>query len=306
MRHLVRIIFWWLAVPLLIITLLGAVSYIRTPQALPPLGEVSNPNLRDVMATLRGLFIPLFGNKSASTNADGDPLPILMYHYIRDNVDQNADPLGYGLSVPPDEFEAQLRYLSQNGYTTVTMEQVARGQYGPKSVALTFDDGYQDFISEAYPLLEQFGFTATVYIITNRLQDSRHLSEDDIVYLANRGIAFGSHSVTHSNLTRQSSADLRQELLDSKTTLSRLTDKEVTALSYPAGQYTEDVVTVAREVGYATGVTVVEGTADPRADQFRLARIRIRHSLSQREFSRKLTQTAVSHPPTGTDRSPAF
>lgn len=273
--------------PLLVITILGAISYIRIPRVIPPVGEVSNPSLSGVLTSLRNLFVPLFEKKTDIKN-NGQPLPILMYHYIRNNVDQTADPLGYGLSVTPAEFLQQLRYLSQNGYTTITMDQVAVGDYGDKAVALTFDDGYKDFISEAYPLLESYGFTATVYVITNRLNDSRHLSEDDVVFLANRGIAFGSHSVTHSNLARQSGADLRRELEVSKKTLSELIDRPVTALSYPAGQYTDAVVDQARASGYTSAVTVVEGIADPSHDPFRLPRIRIRRDSSIKEFARKL------------------
>jgi len=64
MRHLTRIIFWWLAVPLLVITVLGAISYIRIPRMIPPVGEVSNPSLSGVLTSLRNLFVPLFGKKT--------------------------------------------------------------------------------------------------------------------------------------------------------------------------------------------------------------------------------------------------
>lgn len=285
--------------------MLGAISYIRVPATVPPVGAVENPSLHEVMGTLRGLFVPLLGKKPDTTRlANGSPIPILMYHYIRDNVDQTTDPLGYGLSVPPAELDRELQYLAKNGYTTVTLDQVARGEYGKKSVALTFDDGYKDFISEAYPLLEKYGFTATAYIITGRLNDPRHLSRDDIVYLANRGIAFGSHTVGHVNLAHQSAENLSRELVASKATLSDLINKPITALSYPSGQYNAAVVQAAHNSGYTTAVTTVEGTADPSSDLLRLARIRIRRGISVTEFARLLTKTATVQSPISTDRVP--
>lgn len=272
--------------PLLALTLLGALSYVRVPVVASSAAPKDN-GLQNVMDTLRGLFVPLFGT-SKDTVLNADPLPILMYHYVRDNVSQVDDPLGYGLSMPPAEFAKQLQYLADNGYTTVTMSQVVRGDYDAKSVALTFDDGYKDFISEAYPLLERYDFTATVYVISGRLQDSRHLAPTDIVYLANRGIEIGSHSVNHLNLTRQSADGLAQELSNSQKTLSNIINKPVTALSYPAGQHDNKVIEAAHKLGYTSAVTVVEGRADPAADLMRLSRIRIRRSMSEAEFARKL------------------
>ena len=307
MNHLARLVFWWLAVPLLAITLLGAISYVHAPTSLPPAGAADSPSLKDVLTSLRSMFVPLAGTTATPTvRADNtDPVPILMYHFVRDNVNQATDPLGYGLSVPTREFAQQMQYLADNGYTTVTMDAVARGEYGAKSVALTFDDGYKDFITDAYPILEQHNFTATVFIITSRLNDTRHLSPDDIVYLANRGIAFGSHSVSHLNLANQSATNLHTELADSQKTLVALLNKPITAVSYPAGKYSAAVVSEATKLGYTSGVTVEEGRADPSKDMMRLARIRMKRSITPQGLGQLMTQSPVIVGPTDTNRAPS-
>lgn len=307
MNHLARLVFWWLAVPLLAITLLGAISYVHAPASLPPVGEAESPSLKDVLSSLRSMFVPLVGPSTTPTVQanNTDPVPILMYHFVRDNVNQVADPLGYGLSVPTKEFAQQMQYLADNGYATVTMDAVARGEYGAKSVALTFDDGYKDFITDAYPILERYNFTATVFIITSRLNDVRHLSSDDIVYLANRGISFGSHSVSHLNLANQSATNLHTELADSQKTLSALLNKPITAVSYPAGKYSAAVVSEATKVGYASGVTVEEGRADPSNDMMRLARIRMKRGITPQELGQLLTKSPVVVGPTDTNRAPS-
>ena len=305
MNHLARLVFWWLAVPLLVITLLGAISYVHAPASLPPVGD-GTTSLHDVISSLRSMFVPLVGSSTTpTTHANTEPVPILMYHFVRDNVNQVTDPLGYNLSVPTNEFAQQMKYLADNGYTPVTMDAISRGDYTAKSVALTFDDGYKDFITDAYPILEKYSFTATVFIITSRLNDKRHLSADDIVYLANRGIAFGSHSVSHLNLANQSSVNLRRELADSQKTLAALINKPITALSYPAGKYSAAVITEATTFGYTSGVTVEEGRADPSKDMMRLARIRMKRGITPKELGQLLTTSPVIVGPTDTNRVPS-
>src|SRR5436853_2671662 len=115
--------------------------------------------------------------QSAAGTTPAVRVPILMYHYIR-IVDKARDPLGYNLSVTPKLFALQMAWLYAHGYHTVLMSTLAGclgdqpastrqlALCGPKSVALTFDDGYADAFSAALPVLRRYGFNATFYIIS--------------------------------------------------------------------------------------------------------------------------------------------
>lgn len=303
MTRIWRVIFWWLAVPLLLVILGGTAAYLNGPKPPAMNGQPTDTNLNTLVGRLRNLFVP--ADKKVSVVGEA-PIPILMYHFVRDGVNPTTDQLGYNLSVPTAEFAEQMKYLSNSGYTAVTMSQVAKGEVPAKAVALTFDDGYADFGSEAYPILNNRNFTATVYVITSRLNDSRHLSPEDIVYLSNRGIEFGSHTVNHVNLAHQPDSVARDELAKSQKTLATLTGKPVTALSYPSGQYDQSTVRLAKQLGYTSAVTTVNGTADPSKDLYRLARIRIKRGITLNEFKALLKSTPVVVAPEITDTSRAL
>lgn len=232
---------------------------------------------RITLTAVKSKLASIFSLNSASDQ----PVPILMYHYVRDNVDQDNDQLGYNLSVPPAEFEAQLKTLKKNGWHTVSLQDVADGKYDDKSVVLTFDDGYKDFILEAYPLLERYNFTATIFVIANNIDAAVFLSEDDIIYLANRGFEIGSHSESHANLTNSSNAQLTSELKDSKQTLEGLTGKSVTVFSYPAGQYNNHVVEAVEYYGYEAAVTTESALAIPKSGLYTLSRKRVKRDLNE-------------------------
>ena len=98
-------------------------------------------------------------------------IPILMYHQVAE-IPRNLDPLG--LAVPPAQFEQQMSYLARNGYRCLTLPEAVRylrkgGRAPARSFVLTFDDGYQDVHSRACPILEKFGFTATVFLVAGRM-----------------------------------------------------------------------------------------------------------------------------------------
>src|SRR5204862_1362473 len=98
-------------------------------------------------------------------------VPILMYHYIR-FVDATIDELGYNLSITPDDFAQQLAWLSEQGYTTVSMttaQHCLRGEIAcpPNPIALTFDDGYEDAYNTALPIMQRYSMHGTFYIVNS-------------------------------------------------------------------------------------------------------------------------------------------
>lgn len=244
------------------------------PTALPPTAIVPTvtPPLSTATATPERLPVLLLPNPVPAARltttppaappdvfAAGRVPPILMYHYVR-NVDPSLDPLGYQLSVAPDQFAAQMAWLSANQYTTVRMEQVARCLRGqepcpPRAVALTFDDGYADAYSQVLPVLQRYGFTATFYIISGFVGHSGYMSWDQIAALRDAGMEIGAHTVDHLNLTDLSLGEVARQMTQSRAALEQQLGVTVTSFCYPAGLYNSAIEEQAQLAGFTTATT---------------------------------------------------
>jgi peptidoglycan/xylan/chitin deacetylase (PgdA/CDA1 family) len=211
--------------------------------------------------------------KNDSENSQTE-IPILMYHYVR-LVDKKNDPLGYNLSIEPDLFEKQLAWLKENNYNTIPIKDIADGGASPKSVILTFDDGYQDFYAEAWPLLKKFGFTASIGIIAQKIDQSGYLTGSEIEELSANRIEVLSHSLTHPDLTKISSSQLQKEISESKRILEEKFDVRLDTFVYPSGKYDNEVLKATAGAGYRIGLTTEFGSADLKGDLLKLSRIRI-------------------------------
>lgn len=187
------------------------------------------------------------------------PVPILMYHYVR-TVDQAADPLGYGLSVTPAQFDEQMRWLHDNGYATVTMATAQRCIQGEpacpaKSVALTFDDGYLDAYTEALPVLQRYGFVATFYVVDSFVGQPPYMSWDQIVAMHSNGMEIGSHTLDHIDLSQTASAEVLRQAADSKREIEAKIGAPISSFCYPSGRYNADTVAQVRAAGYSNATT---------------------------------------------------
>ncbi len=214
-------------------------------------------------------------------------IPVLMYHYVR-HVDKGADPLGYNLSVTPEQFAAQLAWLAANGYETVRMDAVAacvRGE-GPcpaRAVALTFDDGYMDAYTAALPLLQQYGFDATFYIVSGFIGQPNYMGWDELRALRDAGMEIGAHTVSHPDLTRLGLADARAEIAQSRAALMTELGMPVLSFCYPGGRLNPDIAAIVRDAGFTSATTTMQ--TGPQSDPFTLPRLRIYGDLSQPGFA---------------------
>lgn len=178
-------------------------------------------------------------------------------------------------------FAAQMAFLKGFGYRVLDLDQVlacVRGEQPipPKAVALTFDDGYANFVRYALPVLRRHGFPATVYAVSDLVgQRARWLNNDrgqDIATLMSaaqlreirtQGMAVGSHTLSHTKLAEASPERQRRELADSKVALEDLLGEEVGHLCYPYGSFNLDAVRAAAEIGYISATTCLRGPAEP-------------------------------------------
>lgn len=197
--------------------------------------------------------------------------PILMYHHIAAPPDpHNQRDSSY--DVPPAQLEAELAYFQRTGYTTITLDELTaalrdQAALPAKPLILTFDDGYVDFYTAAYPLLKRYNAKATIYIITGRVGKPGYLTWDELRELAASPlITIGAHTRTHPQLAKKSAARVRDELDGCKADLESHLGLIVRHLAYPSGSYNKDTLKQAEASGYVTAVTVHFGTRE-RADK---------------------------------------
>jgi len=185
-----------------------------------------------------------------------------MYHAVSDVTGENES-----LFVSPREFEKQIAWLCDAGFTSVFADKY--GTYSYKTAAITFDDGYENVYTDAFPILKKYNFKATVFLITSPAEG--HLSDEEIREMAESGlIMFGTHTDTHRDLTKLTASEIKAEIDTSVSKIEKITGERVTALSYPYGASDEIVITAAKKCGIKCAYTIKDPVGGE--DKFHLPR----------------------------------
>ena len=234
------------------------------------------------------------GDAQVPPGKSGLQVPIVMYHYIRVNPDPR-DRMGYNLSVTPDDFRAQMDWLSDNGWHPITLTTLRSYYDGDplpsKPIVLTFDDGYLDFYATAFPILQQHHFSAVAYVVAGFIgMPGRYVTAPQIQEMDRAGIEIGAHTVSHANLTKLSNDSLYHELLDSRIALQAIVGHPVLDFCYPAGNFDARVVQMVADQGYQSATTTVEGSGHASADRFTWTRTRVSGGESLAEFVKTLAR----------------
>jgi peptidoglycan/xylan/chitin deacetylase (PgdA/CDA1 family) len=215
-------------------------------------------------------------------------LPILLYHHVSDQ--------GSGRYVVPTKtFREQMETLKKEGYATITISQLADtirsgGELPVKPIVLTFDDGYLDTSVNAFPILHESGYIATVYIITGTLGTKLsygYMQADDLKALVSAGWEVGSHSVTHNDL-HKTKLGAGNELKQSKKTLEDLLGVKVRSFSFPFGIADKSLKDLAAASGYDSGVGLDELNTHTSKQLYFLSRREVYRSLSLAGFEQLL------------------
>jgi putative peptidoglycan lipid II flippase len=227
----------------------------------------------------------------------GPAMPfVLMYHSVSEGLE---DP--YGIAVTPDRFATQMQWLARQGLRGVSMRELlheaGRGR-AAGLVGLTFDDGYADFADHALPVLARHGFTATLYVVAERLGGHNDweksgplrplLNVDEVREVARQGIEIGSHTLCHLSLADADAETLRREVESSRKTLEWLLDEPVPGFCYPYGDLSDEAVQAVRAAGYDYAVAT---WASGRRDRHALPRTYV----SDRDRAPELIAKRIRH-----------
>jgi len=223
------------------------------------------------------IVIPLKPENKGGLLPDGyQVVPVLAYHRFAETCESS-------LCTPLSVFDQQMRYLKENGYRVISLRKLLdfleyRQALPKRSVAITIDDGYKSAYDIAYPTLKRYGFTATLFVYTDFVENGRiAISWDQLREMKSAGFEVGSHTLSHCDLVKKSEGGddeayierIKKELLISKQIIDKELDQDTIYLAFPYGTHNQRVLSICDQVGYKIGLSVEHGGnpffADPLA-----------------------------------------
>ncbi len=218
--------------------------------------------------------------KTAAVLGVTTQVPVLMYHCIRVNP-WPTDKVGFGLSVTPYDFAQQMDYLETHGYHTITLDQLGANllykiKLPQKPIVITFDDGYEDAYTAAYPILKERSMQGVVFVITNFVGLTPYLTWDQISEMQQSGIfTFASHTLNHSSLPALTNSNVLTELTQSKKVLENHLGSPVNWIAYPYGDVNDRVAKLTQQARYLGAFGTKSGTYESIDTLFTEPRIRV-------------------------------
>lgn len=264
----------------------------RSPQGwLPPAyGDVAPPDDLGVPPGPAPATPP--GRPVLAVVTPGGPavvVPILTYHYIRVDT-KPGDALGRQLSVTPSMFADQMRLLHDVGAHTITLGDVLAAltehrALPPRPVVLTFDDGHNDFATRAVPVLQQYGFVATSFVVPDFLGRATYMTVQQVQQVAAAGMVIGAHTMDHIALTSVPPSVAMSQIDRSRAVLQAMTGQPVADFAYPYGAFDAAVASLVQAAGFRDAVSTIPGYVQPLADRFILHRNEVVGSDTLRDFA---------------------
>jgi peptidoglycan/xylan/chitin deacetylase (PgdA/CDA1 family) len=218
-------------------------------------------------------------------------LPILLYHYIRVNP-VPTDKVGWNLSVTPSNFARQMAFLHFIGAHTVSLtdalDALRTGKpLPPRSVVLTFDDGYFDFASRAAPVMFRDGLTGTVFVVSGFIGRNGYMTADQVRQVVSMGMTVGCHTVSHVALATVPLPYAKQQIDIAHSQLQALIGRPVTDFAYPYGSYDPAVENLVQADGFSDAVTTDVGSTLYLSRPYAWPRYRVGGSDTLQSFAHK-------------------
>jgi peptidoglycan/xylan/chitin deacetylase (PgdA/CDA1 family) len=227
-------------------------------------------------------------------------IPILMYHSIES---MPKTTVMRSLHVPPRRFDFQMKMLKLLGYQALSLKKLKPyldGKKQGKVVGITFDDGYQNNLINAVPILLKYNFSATCYIVSENLGLSNTwdldkgitqrplMTIDEIKSWLSFGMDIGGHTQTHADLTKISIKAAKREINTSKGDLENTFNTQVTDFCYPFGRFDDLISDLVKESGYLSATTMERGIVKSMTNRFMLPRMPINHRTLPHLFLAKI------------------
>jgi peptidoglycan/xylan/chitin deacetylase (PgdA/CDA1 family) len=220
---------------------------------------------------------------------------------VKDNIKDSV----VGIYVTEEVFEEQLQHLKKNNFKTITFIDVSKALKGDKTLSkkniiLTFDDGYEDNYSSAFPLLKKYNSTAVIFLVTG--QDSnvwdstknepgaKLLNKEQIKKMFDCGIEFGAHTLNHTNLTEVSKNQLLKEIYNSKIYICKELQIPVISFAYPYGECNKMAKEAVKQLGFEFGVATDSGPLNFLKDLYQIRRQIIFSHTSLFQFRKKISK----------------
>lgn len=223
-----------------------------------------------------------------------------MYHSIES---MPRTTIMRSLHVSPRNFKFQmwiLRFLGYQGLSIKKLRPYLEGKKQGKVVGITFDDGYRNNLTNAAPILNKYGFSATCYIVSRNIGKSNVwdlkrnitqrplMKEDDVIKWVNSGMDIGAHSQTHIDLTSISANDALKEIKGCKLDLEKTFKMKIFDFCYPYGKFNNKVYSIVKASGYKSATSMVRGRADKSSDILVLPRIPVNYRTMPYAFIMKI------------------
>jgi len=206
-------------------------------------------------------------------------VPVLTYHHVQDMAEAGAQGHA-GLTVSPEYFRKQMEYLRDRGYSVISMQTLVNFFDGgvalpPKPVLVTFDDGYDNFATHAYPILSQLGFAATVFLPTGLMNNPGYLSWEAIDSMAGGGkILFANHTWSHKSVQSNPGVE-KKEIGTADGQLAERGLNSPRVFAYPYGKAAEYAKEYLASLGYKLAFTTYSGSKLCAGQRLALPRVRV-------------------------------
>jgi peptidoglycan/xylan/chitin deacetylase (PgdA/CDA1 family) len=205
-------------------------------------------------------------------------VPILIYHCV-DSTIWGDKPM----FVSPDNFAKQMEYLHNQKYEAITFNNLDQINLIKKPVLITFDDGYEDNFTNAYPVLQRYGFKATIFLVADFIDKPNFLKLKEIKKMQDI-IDFQSHTMTHPHLAGLDPVKVQFELSESKKSLESSLGKKIDVIAYPYGSYDSSVIDIAKQY-YTFGVTTNYGKfVDTPINEYTIKRMYVLNQMNLNKF----------------------
>ena len=219
-------------------------------------------------------------------------IPVLAYHHVKKNPDTS-------FAVSPQMLERHLSYLRDNGFQAVSLDELYaflknHGKLPPKPIMLTFDDGWENVLRNAVPLLKKYGFKASFFIYPSVIcaGDTHFMSLDELRNLEKEGFDVQSHTWSHLYFEKECESKpkadylnlIRKELNKSRNWLEKKLNKKIEYLAYPYGYYDNDLERCAATAGYKLMLTTSPGVNDKYAPPGKIRRQTVCREDTFRDF----------------------